>query len=71
GLRNKVRTLTGRKEKNKLKPPKVPVCQALKERTKLVIKRNSWWITELFREANIDRPKLQTLRMLRTKAKGR
>ncbi|WMV18696.1 hypothetical protein MTR67_012081 [Solanum verrucosum] len=49
-------------------PPKVLVCQALKERTKLVREKSSRWITKWFRDAVLDRPKLQTLRTLKAKA---
>ncbi|WMV10012.1 hypothetical protein MTR67_003397, partial [Solanum verrucosum] len=51
-------------------PPKVPVCQTLKERTKSATERSSWWIAEWLRNAVLDRPKLQTSRMLKAKVKG-
>uniref|UniRef100_M1E0R1 Uncharacterized protein n=1 Tax=Solanum tuberosum TaxID=4113 RepID=M1E0R1_SOLTU len=55
GLRNKARTLTSKKKQVSLRiaksircvaewpirPPKVPVCQALKERTKLAMEMSS------------------------------
>uniref|UniRef100_M1DHQ9 Uncharacterized protein n=1 Tax=Solanum tuberosum TaxID=4113 RepID=M1DHQ9_SOLTU len=50
-----------------IQPPKVPVCQALKERTKLARERSSQQITEWFRNAVCVRLKLQTLRMLKAK----
>ncbi|KAG5631358.1 hypothetical protein H5410_003075 [Solanum commersonii] len=54
-----------------ISPPKVPVCQILKKRTMLARERSSRWIAEWFRDAMLDRPKLQTLRMLKAKAKER
>uniref|UniRef100_M1D840 Polyprotein protein n=1 Tax=Solanum tuberosum TaxID=4113 RepID=M1D840_SOLTU len=51
--------------------PKVPVCQALKEKIKLVRERSTRRIAESFRDAVLDLPKLQTLRMLKAKAKRR
>uniref|UniRef100_M1D8A3 Integrase core domain containing protein n=1 Tax=Solanum tuberosum TaxID=4113 RepID=M1D8A3_SOLTU len=51
--------------------PKVPVCQALKERTKLARERSSRRITEWFCDVVLDRPKLETLRMLKAKVEGR
>ncbi|WMV25070.1 hypothetical protein MTR67_018455 [Solanum verrucosum] len=53
------------------RPPKVPVCQALKERTILARERNRRQIAEWFRDAVLDRPKLHTLRMLKAKVEGR
>ncbi|WMV45973.1 hypothetical protein MTR67_039358 [Solanum verrucosum] len=47
------------------------MCQALKEKTKLVRERSSRRITEWFHDAVLDRPKLQPLRKLKAKEKGR
>lgn len=41
--------------------PNVPVCQAMKDKTKLVRERSSRRIAEWFRDAVLDRPKLQNL----------
>uniref|UniRef100_M1DS29 Uncharacterized protein n=1 Tax=Solanum tuberosum TaxID=4113 RepID=M1DS29_SOLTU len=51
--------------------PKVPVCQTLKEKIKSAIERRSRQVTEWFRDAVLDRPKLQNLKMLKAKAKRR
>uniref|UniRef100_M1E079 Uncharacterized protein n=1 Tax=Solanum tuberosum TaxID=4113 RepID=M1E079_SOLTU len=50
--------------------PKVLVCQALKEKTKLARERSSRRVTEWFCDAVLDRPKLQNLRMRKAKEKG-
>ncbi|WMV25120.1 hypothetical protein MTR67_018505 [Solanum verrucosum] len=49
--------------------PKVPVCQALKEKIKSTIERSSRRVAEQFRYAVLDRPKLQNLKMLKAKEK--
>uniref|UniRef100_M1D975 Uncharacterized protein n=1 Tax=Solanum tuberosum TaxID=4113 RepID=M1D975_SOLTU len=51
--------------------PKVPVCQALKDKIKLARERSSQRIAKWFRDAVLDCPKLQTLRMLKAKARKR
>uniref|UniRef100_M0ZV68 Polyprotein protein n=1 Tax=Solanum tuberosum TaxID=4113 RepID=M0ZV68_SOLTU len=60
GLRNNATTLMCKKER-------IPVCQALKEKIKSARERSSWQISKWFRDAVLDRPKLQTLRMLKAK----
>uniref|UniRef100_M1DKI1 Uncharacterized protein n=1 Tax=Solanum tuberosum TaxID=4113 RepID=M1DKI1_SOLTU len=45
------------------------MCQALKEKIKLARERSSQRIIEWFRDAVLDRPKLQTWKMLKAKAK--
>uniref|UniRef100_M1DHY6 Uncharacterized protein n=1 Tax=Solanum tuberosum TaxID=4113 RepID=M1DHY6_SOLTU len=49
--------------------PKVPVSKALKEKIKSARERSSRRVTERFRDAVLDRPKLQNLRMLKAKDK--
>ncbi|WMV13576.1 hypothetical protein MTR67_006961, partial [Solanum verrucosum] len=71
GLRNKARTLISEKEQSELKKNEVPVCQALREEIKLVIKRRSQRIAKQFCDAMLNRPKVQTLRILTTKAERR
>ncbi|KAG5580867.1 hypothetical protein H5410_051494 [Solanum commersonii] len=51
--------------------PKALVCQALKEKIKSAIERSSRQVTKWFRDAVLDHPKLQNLKMLKAKAKGR
>uniref|UniRef100_M1DCM7 Uncharacterized protein n=1 Tax=Solanum tuberosum TaxID=4113 RepID=M1DCM7_SOLTU len=51
--------------------PKVPVCQALKEKIKSAIEKGSRCVVEWFRDAVLDHPKLQNLRMLKAKGKRR
>lgn len=51
--------------------PKVLVCQALKDKIMLAIERSSRRVAERFRDAKLDRPQLQNLRMLKAKAKRR
>uniref|UniRef100_M1DFN2 Putative plant transposon protein domain-containing protein n=1 Tax=Solanum tuberosum TaxID=4113 RepID=M1DFN2_SOLTU len=49
--------------------PKVPVCQALKKKIESAIQKRSGRVTEPFRDAVLDRPKLQNLKMLKAKKK--
>uniref|UniRef100_M1CYX1 Uncharacterized protein n=1 Tax=Solanum tuberosum TaxID=4113 RepID=M1CYX1_SOLTU len=49
----------------------VPVFQALKEKIKMDIEMSSGHVAEWFRNAMLDRPKLQNLRMLKAKEKRR
>uniref|UniRef100_M1DIF5 Uncharacterized protein n=1 Tax=Solanum tuberosum TaxID=4113 RepID=M1DIF5_SOLTU len=51
--------------------PKVVVCQALKVKLKSAIEMSSRRVAEWFRNAVLDHPKLQNLRMLKAKAKSR
>uniref|UniRef100_M1D9Z9 Uncharacterized protein n=1 Tax=Solanum tuberosum TaxID=4113 RepID=M1D9Z9_SOLTU len=51
--------------------PKVPVCQALKEKLKSAIKKSSQRVGERFRDVVLDQPKLQNLKMLKAKEKRR
>ncbi|KAG5593766.1 hypothetical protein H5410_034998 [Solanum commersonii] len=51
--------------------PKVPVCQALTKKIKSTRERSSRRVAEWFRDAVLDHPKLQNLRMLKAKAKRR
>uniref|UniRef100_M1D8U9 Uncharacterized protein n=1 Tax=Solanum tuberosum TaxID=4113 RepID=M1D8U9_SOLTU len=50
--------------------PKAPVCQALKEKIKSAIEWSSRRVAERFRDAVLDRPKQQNVRMLKAKVKG-
>ncbi|WMV24232.1 hypothetical protein MTR67_017617 [Solanum verrucosum] len=52
-----------------IRPPKVPVCQALKEKTKLARERSSRQIAEWFLNAVLYGPKLQNMRMIKAKEK--
>uniref|UniRef100_M1DRI6 Putative plant transposon protein domain-containing protein n=1 Tax=Solanum tuberosum TaxID=4113 RepID=M1DRI6_SOLTU len=49
--------------------PKVPVCQAPKDKIKLARERSIRQIAEWFHDAVLDRPKLQTWRILKAKEK--
>ncbi|WMV54947.1 hypothetical protein MTR67_048332 [Solanum verrucosum] len=51
--------------------PNVPVCQALKEKIKSVIKRSSRRVVEQFRDVVPYRPKLQNLKDTEGKNKRR
>uniref|UniRef100_M1DUG6 Uncharacterized protein n=1 Tax=Solanum tuberosum TaxID=4113 RepID=M1DUG6_SOLTU len=51
--------------------PKVQVCQAMKGKIKSAIERSSQQVAEWFRDAVLDCPKLQNLKMLKAKAKRR
>uniref|UniRef100_M1DNP5 Uncharacterized protein n=1 Tax=Solanum tuberosum TaxID=4113 RepID=M1DNP5_SOLTU len=63
-LRNKAWTLMSKKEQ-------VPAFQDMKEKIKSAIERSSRQVAEWFRDAVLDRPKLQNLKMLKAKAKRR
>uniref|UniRef100_M1E151 Putative plant transposon protein domain-containing protein n=1 Tax=Solanum tuberosum TaxID=4113 RepID=M1E151_SOLTU len=64
GLWNKPWTLMSEKEQ-------VTVCQALKEKIKSAMEWSSQRVTERFRDAVFDHPKLQNVKMLKAKVKGR
>ncbi|WMV50384.1 hypothetical protein MTR67_043769 [Solanum verrucosum] len=51
--------------------PKLLVCQTLEEKIKLAREKSSRRITEWFRDAVLDCPKLQNLKMLKAKTKRR
>uniref|UniRef100_M1DMD7 Gag-pol polyprotein n=1 Tax=Solanum tuberosum TaxID=4113 RepID=M1DMD7_SOLTU len=44
-------------------PPKVPVCQALKEKINLAIERTSRCVVEWFRDAVLDRPNASLIQL--------
>ncbi|WMV32583.1 hypothetical protein MTR67_025968, partial [Solanum verrucosum] len=71
GLRNKARTLICKKEQSELKEQRNEVCQALKDKINSARERNSRRVAKRFRDAVLDRPKLQNLRILKAKAKRR